>query len=83
MANKTFKLLILIMEKLKLNKLTFHLLKRNFKKLSKTLLLIVIDFLFFLFKKYKILKYEVQMMVFHYSSSSSFKSITLFDFRAT
>lgn len=52
MVNKTFRLLILIIQKQELNKLTFHLLRKNFKILSKTHLLIVIDFSFFLIKKY-------------------------------
>ena len=62
MANKTSRPLILIMQKQNLNKSTFHLLRKNFKILSKTHLLIVIDFSFFLIKKYKILKYEVYKM---------------------
>lgn len=46
MTIKIFRLLILIMHKLKSNKLTLILLKKNFKILSKTLLLIVIEFFF-------------------------------------
>lgn len=50
MANKISKLLILIMQKQKLNKLTLYLLKKNFKTLLKILSLIGIDcFSYFIF----------------------------------